>query len=83
MARFKMRLGLAETENEATFEVNGSDEWLHECLPYLGYIMGAMVKAHGEDPKNVAAVGNELSAARTAVMEDRDYQGLFVSVTRS
>lgn len=83
MARLRVGLGIAETDNYASFEVRGSDEWVTEVLPYICYITGAMVKAHGQDPENAAAIGNELTAAHGALKEDKDFHGSFVTVTRT
>lgn len=82
MATFKIGLGLTETQNSARFEVSGSDEWVQEVMPYIAYIVGAMVKAHGQDADNMAAIGNEISAAQAALAKDQNYSGDFITVTR-
>jgi len=80
-ARFRLGLERNETQDAAIFEVSGSTEWLKEVLPAISYVVGRIVRAHGEDAQNAADVGNELAAAWDAANRNENYQGKIVSCT--
>lgn len=81
MFRFKMVLGVTETQDKATFECEGSDAWLKECLPFIGYILGAMVGAHGHEPAEALSLGREFAEAQQAIARGLGYAGQYLTVT--
>ena len=79
--RIRVRLGLTGTGDEATLEFKGSHEWIVEVWPYISYVVGGMVKAHGADSENMAVVYSELLAADEAARRGYGYEGLYVTTT--
>jgi mitochondrial fission protein ELM1 len=80
-ARFKLGLGREGTNDEATLEIKGSDEWLKETLPFVALIIGGMVKKYGLDSENTATVRNELNRALDCLQNGENYAGAFVTTT--
>lgn len=76
MARFKMRLGLVGSNNQASLEINGSDEW----FPFISPLVSKIMHHHAADAANAALVRHELEEARLALNNQSPYDGQFVRV---
>ncbi len=77
---FRIELARADTEDRASFSVQGSDEWIKKTLPFVSLIIGGLVKSYGFDRANVDRVRQELNIAIASVAESQDYAGEFVTV---
>jgi len=77
-ARFKLVLKQENTNDEATIEINGSDEWLKKILPLIGLTIAGVAKQYGFDRQNATLVDHELRRAHEALNHGRNFAGQFV-----